>query len=54
MAERIELSSGFWGFLDVLFHFVSRKFSLKSSEVGFLENQMPVFSAIRTREKVLF
>jgi hypothetical protein len=39
LAERIELSSGLERFLNVLFHFVSRKFSSKRSEHGFLENR---------------
>ncbi len=40
MTERIELSFGLQGFLDELFLFVSRKFSLKSLGVGFPENRL--------------
>jgi hypothetical protein len=38
LPENIELSSGSQGFLDMLFHFVSRKFSPKRAENGLLEN----------------
>jgi len=38
MTERIELSSDSEVFLDRLFLFVSRKFSSKCLEDGFLEN----------------
>jgi hypothetical protein len=38
----------------MLFRFVSSKFSLKRSEVRFLENQTIGFSSFRTREKVPF
>jgi hypothetical protein len=48
MAERIELSSGSQGFLDTLFLFVSRKFSSKCLEDGFLENR--AFLAIGLEE----